>query len=142
MTMKQRLTYLALSAAAAVLFYTGAAVASDLHALKVGKTGDVTFSTVTKAGPMTFKPGRYKLQHRVNGTDHFIHFTEMTKASPPNPSAPTERAHPGEVKCEIEMADKKFSQTRLLFAKDGDAMRLVRIEVAGENVAHILKPAE
>ncbi len=140
--MKQRLMFLALSAAA-VIFYTGAAVASDhQHELKIGKTGDVTFSVMTKVGPMTFKPGRYKLQHRVNGTDHFIHFTEMSKTNPYNPESPTERGHPGEVKCDIEMADKKFSQTRLLFTKDGDALRLVRIEVAGENGAHILKPAE
>ncbi len=134
---------MALSAAAAVLFYTGTVLASDhQHVLKVGKSDEVIFSAVTKVGSATFNPGKYKLQHRVNGTDHFIHFTQMTKTNPNIPSYSNEMAHPGEVRCEIEMTQKKFSQTRLLFEKEGDAMRLLRIEVAGENGAHILKPAE
>lgn len=108
------------------------------HSLRVGKTGQTEFSQTTKVGELTFVPGKYKFQHRVAGSEHFIHFTQMTQGGGYSGASSTEKAHPGEVQCQIEPVDKKITQTRLLFRKEGDAMRLVRVEVAGENVAHVL----
>ena len=31
---------------------------------------------------MPLKAGRYQNQHRVDGADHFVHFTELTKGPP------------------------------------------------------------
>lgn len=124
-------------AAAALLFYSGAAIAAQHeHALKVGKTGEVTFDRETRVGDMTFKPGRYKFQHRAEGSDHFVHFTEWTKSHPTGSSG-TPKAHPGEVKCRMEPLSKNVSKTTIYTVDEGAFRRLTRVEVGGENVAHL-----
>ncbi len=126
-----------LVAAATLLFYSGAAIAAEHeHALKVGKTGQVTFDKETRVGDITLKPGRYKFQHRTEGPDHFVHFTEWTKSFPAHSSG-TPKAHPGEARCRLEPLSKKVSRTTVYMASEGDAMRVTKVEVGGENVAHL-----
>jgi hypothetical protein len=140
-TMKTRHLLLTLAAAAIAWIYTGtAAVAQEHdHAMKVGKTGEVTFDKETKVGDVTLKPGRYKFQHRVEGSDHFVHFTEWTKSGPgPITVSTAPKAHPGEVKCSVEPLNKKVAATTLYLTTEGDAMRITKVEVEGENVAHVL----
>jgi hypothetical protein len=127
-------------AAAAVLFYTGtvAVGAEHEHAMKIGKTGEATFAKETRIGDLTLQPGRYKFQHRVEGAEHFVHFTEWTKAIPSSSIQTTTepKAHPGEVKCRVEFMNKKVANTTLYLTAEGDAMRITKIEIGGENVAH------
>ncbi len=126
-----------LVAAATMLFYSGAAIAAPHeHELKVGKTGEVTFDKETKVGDATLKPGRYKFQHRVEGDDHFVHFTEWTKPYPAG-STGTPKAHPGEMKCRLEPLSKKVSRTTIYTVDEGAFRRLTKVEVGGENVAHV-----
>lgn len=123
--------------AATLLFYSGAAIAAEHeHALKVGKTGEVTFDKETKVGDLTLKPGRYKMQHRVDGSDHFVHFTEWTKGRYVAETG-TPKAHPGEVKCRIEPLSKKVSRTMVYMVDEGGVSRLTKVAVGGENVAHL-----
>ena len=42
-------------------------------AIKVGKKGDVKFDAETLVGDLRLKPGRYQIQHRTDGPDHFVH---------------------------------------------------------------------
>jgi hypothetical protein len=140
--MKNGRLLLSIAVAAAALFYTGAdAIAADHeHTMKVGKTGEVTFNKETKVGDLALKPGRYLFQHRVEGTDHFVHFTEVTKPNPAYPTQPTAgqpKAHPGEVKCKLEPLGKKVSDTTLYLNEEGSGQRVVKAEVRGENVAHL-----
>jgi|DewCreStandDraft_4_1066084.scaffolds.fasta_scaffold05139_14 hypothetical protein len=136
--MKDRRFILALLVAVAtLLLYSGTAIAAQHeHALKVGKTGEVTFDKETRVGDLAFKPGRHKFQHRVEGSEHFVHFTEWTKSHPTGSSG-TPKAHPGEVKCRIEPLSKKVSQTRIYTVDEGAFSRLTKVEVGGENVAHL-----
>ena len=137
MMMNRRFLPSLLVAAAVLLFYSGAAIAAEHeHALKVGKTGEVAFDKETKVGDMTLKPGRYKFQHRVEGDDHFVHFTEWTKPYPAG-STGTPKAHPGEMKCRIEPLSKKVSRTTIYTVDEGALRRLTKVEVGGENVAHV-----
>ena len=122
---------------ATLLFYPGAAIAAEHeHALKVGKTGEVTFDKETKVGDLTLKPGRYKMQHRVDGSDHFVHFTEWTKGRYVAETG-TPKAHPGEAKCRLEPLNKKVSRTAVYMVDEGAVRRLTKVEVGGENVAHL-----
>lgn len=133
-------SYFLLTVAAAALFYTGAvAIAQEHeHAMKIGKTGDVTFDKETMIGDLTLKPGRYKFQHRVDGGNHFVHFTEWEKASTGVIQVVTgPKAHPGEVQCKVEMLNKKVSGTTFYTSTEGAGQRITRIEVEGENVAHL-----
>lgn len=135
--MKRRFLPSLLIAAATLLIYSGAAIAAEHeHQLKVGKTGEVTFHKETKVGDMTLKPGRYKFQHRVEGDDHFVHFTEWTKPYPAGGTG-APMAHPGEMKCKIEPLSKKVSQTTIYTVDEGAFQRLTKVEVGGENVAHV-----
>jgi hypothetical protein len=113
-----------------------AAPAEKEKELKVGKKGDVTFSVETIVGDLRLKPGRYQIQHRVEGSDHFVHFTELTKGNPYTPSTGTPKAHPGEVRCRVEPLDKKVSGTRLYMVREGEVQRVQRVLIGGENVAH------
>jgi len=136
---KNRIVGLVVTVAAMLLLYAGSVVAGEKeHTLKVGKKGDITFDRETRVGDLTLKPGRYFFQHRTEGEDHFVHFTEVTKASPYSTAvggAP--KAHPGEVKCQLETLPSKLSRTTLFYNDEGGVRRLTRIEVAGENVAHL-----
>ncbi len=111
--------------------------------LKVGKTGEVKFTTETKVGNLTLKPGKYQSQHRVEGSDHFVHFTEVTKGvgyTATGGGVP--KAHPGEVKCKVEPLNKKLTQTAIYSKQENGFRRVTRLEVRGENAAHLLTPVE
>lgn len=137
--MKHRRTWLLVVAALAwmlVLTSAFAKAAGKEHEMKVGKKGETTFDKETMVGDLTLKPGRYTFQHRVEGDDHFVHFTEVTKGvGYGGGSAP--KSHPGEVKCRLETLPAKAGQTTLYYNDEGGVHRLTRIEVAGENVAHL-----
>lgn len=139
--MKNKHLLLSIAVAASALWYTGVATiaaAEHEHAMKVGKTGEMTFDKETKVGDMTLKAGRYQFLHRVEGSDHFVHFTEWTKPNPAYPPAGGERkAHPGEVKCRLETLEKKAAQTLVFLETEGATQRITKLEVAGENVAHL-----
>ncbi len=106
--------------------------------LKVGKKDDVEFHVETIVGDLKLKPGRYQIQHRVEGSDHFVHFTELTKGNPywrSGGGAP--KAHPGEIKCRLEPLEKKVSATAVVTVREGEAARVTRVLIGGENVAHV-----
>lgn len=131
--------HLSLLFATSLLFYTGIAARVHNHerAMKVGKTGEITFDKETKVGDMTLKPGRYRFQHRVEGADHFIHFTDWTTPGPFDHSSGAPKAHPGEVNCRLEMLNKRVVSTTVFLTSEGDGVRVTKIEVAGENFAHL-----
>lgn len=126
-----------LAAVAWISTGTPALAAHGHDELKVGKTGDISFSTETKVGDVTLEPGRYKFQHRVEGENHFVHFTEWSKSYPYYETSGAPKAHPGEVKCKLEPLAKKVSSTTVYTTAEDGARRVTRVEVGGENVAHI-----
>jgi hypothetical protein len=118
--------------------------------LNVGQKGDVTFTTETTIAGITLKPGRYYIEHRVEGTlqprrvaGHYIHFTEVTPAEHQKRQAARDAigeytvAHPGEIQCELEALTKKASKTTVFTTTENGLHRITRIEIAGENMAHI-----
>jgi hypothetical protein len=106
--------------------------------IKVGKTGDVTFELETLVGDLRLKPGRYQIQHRTDGPDHFVHFTEVPKNLHYSKwGRTTVVAHLGEVKCRLEMLDHKVSATTVYAREEGAATRVTKVLIRGENVAHV-----
>lgn len=95
--------------------------------LKVGKSGEMTLSQPTKIGEVLLPPGSYRFVHRVEGGDHFVKFTQTSRAG----------RDFGEIKCQIEPLPAKVKQTSIATIDDGGTRRITRIEVAGENVAHV-----
>lgn len=136
--------------AAAALFATAVAWAQDhshmqmqeqgkQQTLKTGKKGEIVLNQETKAGDLTLQPGSYLVQHRVEGEDHFVHFTKMSKGNPYSPGLTYPKSHEGEIKCRIEPLSSKVAETKVILGPGEDGTyRIQRIEIAGENVAHLL----
>lgn len=132
-------SFLATAAVALLLLASSAAAQHEhLQVLKVGKKGEMRFDKETRIGDVVLKPGLYTFQHRVDGEDHFVHFTQVTK-----PDHTTQlgggvpKAHPGEVKCRLEPLQAKAPHTEVHTAPEGGVVRITKIIVGGENVAHI-----
>jgi hypothetical protein len=121
------------------LIFISVAAAADQQVIKVGKKGEVMFDQETKVGDITLKPGHYQMQHRVEGSEHLVHFTEFKGMHHQfqSWSGPSGLAHPGEVKCSLELLQAKASQTRVTLDTANSERRITRIEIAGENVAHV-----
>jgi hypothetical protein len=122
-----------------LLLSVTAASAADEQVVKVGKKGEIMFSQDTQVGDLTLKAGHYQMQHRVEGSDHMVHFTELKGMhNPPyHTTGPTGVAHPGEVKCRLEPMSAKAKETAVTMNTEGGVYRIIRIEIAGENVAHV-----
>ena len=107
--------------------------------LKLGKKGDFVFTEPTQVGDITLKPGHYSFQHRVADGEHFVQFTRLQMPQGRHTDAQAIGAKDaGEVKCTVEPLKDKVKQTKLIINNAGGVRKVVRIEVAGENVAHIL----
>jgi hypothetical protein len=129
---------LAVVVAGLLLVSVTVAAAADQQVIKVGKKGEVMLSEETLVGDLNLKAGHYQMQHRVEGSQHMIHFTELKGMhNPSRPGGPTGEAHPGEVKCRLEPMNAKASQTAVTMTTEGGLRRITRIEIAGENVAHV-----
>ena len=133
----------------------GAALMAAQHehkttTLAVGSKGDVTFTSEVRIADVVLKPGRYYIEHRVEGSvlprrieTHYIHFTEVTQQEHQRREAVRDSisgktiAHPGEIECELEALKGKASKTTVFTTTDDGIRRITRIEIAGENVAHI-----
>ncbi len=117
--------------------------------IAAGQKGDVTFTTETMIGDITLKPGRYYLEHRVEGSlrsrrveGHYIHFTEVTPEEHQRHEAIRDAisghvvGHPGEIECQVEALKKPASKTTIYTILDAGVPRITRIEIAGEAIAH------
>ena len=137
--MQKRWLLLSLAVMLTLLVNVTVAAAADQQVIKVGKKGEMMFDEETRIGDLTLKPGHYQIQHRVDGADHVVHFTEL-KGKHRNPyyeSGATGEAHPGEVKCRLEPMNAKASETKVNISTEEGVRRITRIEIAGENVAHV-----
>lgn len=108
--------------------------------IKVGKTGDMRINQETRIGDLVLHPGEYQFAHRVEGNKHFVRFVELKQVDAQNIESDyiyTERDKAGEVTCRLETLGKKSSKTTITATDDGGVRRITRIEVAGENVAHL-----
>lgn len=122
----------------ASLTFINAATAADQQVTKVGKKGDTLFTEPTQIGDVTLKPGHYRFQHRVEGNDHFVSFTELQMSQANHVTGSqigTKKS--GEINCRVEPLDKKLTKTAIYSDSSSGVKKVTRIEVKGENVAHV-----
>ena len=118
-----------------MLFFAGS---SATAAGTNGKKGQITLRSETEVGDLVLKPGTYRVQHRVEGSDHVIHFEALTKGNPYYSTVAGVKGHPGEIKCRLEPLSGKVRHTAVYTRKDGDIYRVTKVEIGGESVAHLL----
>jgi hypothetical protein len=132
-------------AVAALLILTSGFVTAQekeqVIVIKVGKKGDIHVSEPTAVGDVVLKPGHYQLQHRVANEEHYIDFTELKHVGQRQEhyanSGVIDAAHPGGAKCRLEPLGKKSEQTKIYMDTSSGQRRITRIEISGENVAHL-----
>lgn len=110
----------------------GGAAQHHEQALKVGKRGEMILDTETRVGDMTLQPGRYTFQHRVEGEDHFVRFLRVSK-----PGGGVPQNSPEEIRCRLEPMDAKAQGTKIYKMTEDGVVRVSKIIVGGENVAHL-----
>ncbi len=117
------------------LFITAAAWAKGGEATRVGKTASINFAHETQVGDVMFQPGDYTVQHRVVGGAQYMVF-QRTEVSYYDGDT-NDVGKPQRVQCRMEPLDKKVSDTTASFRPDGGFDKLMKIEIAGENVEHL-----
>lgn len=138
--MRKNSLFLTLAVMAGVLLLNVAfAFAASQSATKIGKQGDIYMSRVTKIGDLTLKPGHYEIQHETaNGTQHAFSFQQL--GDPDLALQYSDEATIGEpamVSCTLETLTARVKHTRVTTVPDGNERRITRVEIKGENVAHV-----
>lgn len=116
--------------------------AADDYAMKVGKKAEISLSEEARlgevgVGELVLPAGRYRVQHQIEGTDHFVLFEALSRNNLYYRTTGAVAGRPGEVKCRLEPLLKRVEQTAIRTIKEGGNLRITRIEIAGENVAHL-----
>lgn len=98
-------------------------------------------SSRLRLGDITLPAGTYVVQHRVAGDDHFVKFVgakQMHHAGSsmtmPMQVGPTTTK---EIKCAVESLNQKAKQTAVTIDTGDGQAKVTRIQVRGENVAHV-----
>jgi hypothetical protein len=123
----------------AVTALVGSALASRADKLFPGRVegkAEIWLSSKTRFSGFTLPPGRYVLEHRVDGGEHAMDFIQVRPGNNLR-SAPTHRVMPVRVKCTLEPLPGKATRTAFYAVAEGDASRAVRLEIKGEKVAHV-----
>lgn len=107
--------------------------------LKVGKKGEVHFTSPVKVGDTVLKPGMYQVQHVEEGGDHVFVFREMSMPAGYKMSNTPVGKEVARVKCRIEPATKKVSNTKIIFRTNAAGEKEIsEVQVAGEAFRHLL----
>jgi hypothetical protein len=112
--------------------------------IKTGKKAEITLTQVTTVGDLTLQPGKYAVQHRMSGNDHFMHFTLLKPVVDLNMVAETmgwytrtEEVDAGEAKCRIEPAGTTIEATAAPVATQDGSPEITEVSIKGENVVHV-----
>jgi hypothetical protein len=124
-----------------LLLTVAVASAADEQVIKVGKKGEVVFRQATQVGDTTLPPGHYVFQHRVSGDQHFVKFVGAKEMEHSGSSMTTPMRMGStttqEIKCRVDPMSAKAKLTAVTVSTEGGVRRITRIEIAGENVAHV-----
>lgn len=104
--------------------------------VKSNTKGEVEFRAETMLGELRLAPGRYRIEHRLQGDDHLVHFTRVSEG--PKPSPDGDRAAKAEasdlaIRCRVEPVEKKGSLTVFTLPRDGKAW-VTRVRIAEETI--------
>ena len=127
---------LAVVAVAALVGSTFASEADKLFPGKVEGKAEIRLSSRTRFSGFALPPGRYVVEHRVDGTEHTMDFIQV-RAGNTLRSANTHKVVPVRVRCRLEPLPGKAARTTFYAVAEGDANRAIKLEIKGERVAHI-----
>ena len=138
--MRKNSLFLTLTMTAGVLLLSVVfAFAANQSATKIGKQGDIWLSRETKIGDLTLKPGHYQIQHEAaNGSGHVVVFQQL--GDPDLALQYSDEATvgaPAVVSCKLDSLAARAKHTVVTIVPDGNERRITRVEIKGENIAHV-----
>lgn len=107
----------------------GSAKAGNQDEMKGSKKTEITLSKKAQVGDVTLPAGQYDFQHLVSAGQHIAVFTGP-KGTPSRTTV--------KVKCSNEPLKQKATQTYVVVENVGGVDKVTRIEIAGEDVDHVL----
>jgi hypothetical protein len=94
----------------------------------VSDTEKVTFNEPIRVGDVLLPKGEYKVQHTMEGENHVMVFTEITKGT----------AASTRVKCQLVPLQEKATQTQVLYGHDQkDVHVLQELIFRGDTAKHV-----
>ncbi|HUJ31524.1 MAG TPA: hypothetical protein VLY23_09610 [Candidatus Acidoferrum sp.] len=128
MNVKQLKMLAAIFAALILVIFAGSALAQNQDEMKASKKAEIVLTKAAQVGGVVLPAGRYTFRHEVSQGQHFATFVgpEGTKSTTIK-----------EIKCTNEPLKQAVKQTSVSVENVGGVDKITRIEVKGENVAHI-----
>jgi hypothetical protein len=127
MNVKQLSTLGVAIAALILALFAGSAVSANQNEMKAGKKAAIALTETAQVGDVTLLAGQYVFQHVVSAGQHFATFE-----GPKGAGSTTQK-----VKCTNEVLKQKVTQTSVITTDVEGVRKITRIEIAGENVAHV-----
>ena len=110
------------------------------HALRVGKKGEITLTHKAMVAGTELRPGKYVIQHRNAGDQHFVRFVELSKVSNAGRFTYTEEEKAGEIPCKVEPAGEAVKQTTAYYVTEHEGgIRITKVAIRGEDVVHVFE---
>ncbi|HTS12407.1 MAG TPA: hypothetical protein VMH00_09845 [Candidatus Limnocylindrales bacterium] len=128
MNTKQLRTLAAAFVALILMAFAGSATAAHQDEMKTGKKAEIVLYNTTHVGDVVLPPGHYTFQHVVSEGQHYATFV--------GPKG-TKTAIREQVKCTNEPLKETVKQTAITLETASGVDRITRIEIKGEDVAHI-----
>jgi hypothetical protein len=107
---------------------------------RLGKKGELPITSPTRVGDVLLEPGTYRVQHVVEGEDHFITFRKMSHTRSDQPSYPlgTPGKEVARVKCRLAPLGEKAKHSGMRFGTNAAGEQTVEeVHVKGEDVRHV-----
>ena len=112
------------------LFLLGISVVAMAERNKFGvsDTQQVTFAEPIKVGDVLLPKGQYTVRHTMEGENHIMVFTQITKGTPASTR----------VKCQLVPLPEKAAQTQVLYGHDlKDGHILQELVFRGDTAKHV-----
>ncbi len=105
---------------------------------KINKNGEVKIGIDTQVGERILKRGTYLVEHRAEGNSH-LHVFTFTRIEKPKKGAPAVVSEKIEVTSTVIPTQRiRNSAVHTAHEHEKDIYRVTKIEIADENVEHLL----
>ncbi len=118
----------------------GAMAAEQLQCITANEQGEIVLNRPATMGDARLRPGLYSIHSEVVGGKHYVHFVEESKKYEVHAADWFEQAPLtgiAEAKCGTEQVTQKVSATAVYFVEEPTGVRIRKVEVRGEDHAHI-----
>ena len=115
--------------------------ANTSSTVKAGHEADIRIARTVSIGGTVLQPGMYVIEHRVNGTKHFLRI-QKSQLDPyiiGNGYPQYDLIDVANVKCKIQKVPRTISQTKLITKTVAGSTSVVELAIQGENVVHVIQ---